>query len=1113
MQYFLSYRRLDQDVALAVAAALRKAGVEVWIDVAAGVVPLGAPFTQKIEEGLLKSEGFIVLVGGHGIDGWARMELDAALNRHVDDETYTIMPILLDGVKYENLPPFLRRFNAVELSSDPQALAAELPPVIAQLAAQGRTGVAEAESLICPFPGMESFDAERSRFFLGRHSETLEALSHLGRGPQGHVRWLQVEGPSGVGKSSLLRAGLVPSVQSGWIESAPQRWTVAAFRPGQVPVLNLADALFRALGKNEDLPTVGAVERRLWSEESALRDLLREFAATSQNGFMLVVDQFEELFTLAAEDKRALSQIDALLHHALVDVDGPLYLMNAVRSDFLLRFPDLPQLEGDLNMRAFRYYLRQMDERGLRDAVVGSVELAGLQWESRDLAERIIAEAKHAVGGLPLVGYVLRALWERRTGRTLTSASYVKLGGLVGALASGADSLLKGFGEDGLARIRSLLLSLVKIGRTAEDTRRIVSRRDALAASGGDDKAHAILVRLSGGREPGAPAAAPTPPRIIVVSGEDRVELAHEFLINGWPTLHGWIDDARLKLRIRDDLDGAAQAWYAARCPLEGLPSGDQLGYFNQLREGEAEGAPSLCRIAAPSSFGAHYLAAANEIETRKRKLAAAIVALNRHLQFSSELQTLLDREQTLWPAIPQNGNAMADWLATARDMAAQLGHYAGLVPHAVGSASRGDDDVELRRYEKLKADATNLAAAQKGGRAELPEGAELEHNRAYLGHEIASLEAFLDERGKIRVREAEVVEKILAMLDKLADSKRQRGFIAKMEERLHFANSVVAQSIDRQHERWQDAIRSIADRAQCPLYDGLRIEPQIGLVPIRHNRQSGLWEFGHLQTGAVPPPDETSGGLALTESSGLVFVLLPGGTFRMGAVKPTETADRGPNIDPDARPEEGPVHSVTLAPFLLSKYQMTQAQWARIASDNPAIHSSEATALNPVENVSWNICHKVLTWLGLELPTEAQWEYAARAGTGTAWWTGDDRASLENAALLMGVGHSQPFHVNVGSFRPNAFGLHDMAGNIWEWCRDYFDPNAYKQPIVDREGTHQGRAMSVRVNRGGSYFSPAIVARSACRSMGAPEYRAIYVGLRPSARIAGVDYGAAAAP
>jgi len=1104
MHFFLSYRRDDLDVAREIANALKKAGVNIWMDVEACAIALGAPVTPRIEEGLLTSHGFIIVVGTRTIDRWVRMELDAALNRHVDDESYRIVPILLDDVRHQDLPPFLRRFNAASLPRDPRALTSKLQPVIDQLTGQSDTALASVEDDTCPFPGMEAFDTELSQFFLGRHTETLEALSYLGRGPEGHIRWLQVEGASGVGKSSLVRAGLVPSVQRGWIESGPQQWSIATLRPGRKPILNLAAALFQTL-KDRELPTISAIEQRLRSDEAALRDILREFSVRSRAGFLLVVDQFEELFTLAEANE--LKRFDLLLHHALIDVDGPFYMVNAVRSDFLLRFSELPNLESDLNTRAFRYYLRNMDERGLRDAVFGAVELAGLRWESRHTAERIITEAKQTIGGLPLVGYILRALWERKNGRMLTSAAYLELG-LAGALASGADSLLKGFGDEGIARIRSLLLSLVKIGGGPQDTRRVVSRQDAIAAAGGDDRAEDILVRLSGGREPGAPATAPTPPRIIVVSGDDSVELAHEFLISGWPTLRKWHEDARLKLRIRDDLDGVAQAWYAANCPLEGLAAGDQLGYFNQLRENDAEGDLALRQIAVPNAYGANYLAAANEIEFRRRKLSRLAERLNRHLQLSIELEALLAEEQILWPAIPEKSGDMETWLATARRMTKE-GHF-DKISEAVDA---DDNSSELKRLEKFRDAATRLPdrESKRGGASDIRPVAALNKNSEFLGHETAALEVFLDEHCKVKLRQKEVNQKIENMLDALTGtSAREPGLITKLEERLRFAKFVVELSIAQRRELWQEAIKSISDPLRCPLYRGLKIEPQVGLVPIRLNSKSGLWEFGHLQTGVVPQLN-TDGDLILTTEVGLVFVLIPGGTFHMGAVAPTEmsSSEEGnlENIDPDARPEEGPVHPVTLAPFFLSKYQMTQAQWARIAGENPSIHNSERTAQHPVENVSWNMCSKVLAWLGLELPTEPQWEYATRGGSTTVWWSGNDQSSLLNAALLMGVGQRQPFHVDVGSFRPNGFGLHDTAGNIWEWCRDFFDLTSYEKPIIDLEGNRLMMPTSVHVNRGGSYFSPPIVARSACRSMGAPEYRAIYVGLRPCAKIQGLDY------
>src|SRR5206468_3204137 len=144
-----------------------------------------------------------------------------------------------------------------------------------------------------------------------------------------------------------------------------------------------------------------------------------------------------------------------------------------------------------------------------------------------------------------------------------------------------------------------------------------------------------------------------------------------------------------------------------------------------------------------------------------------------------------------------------------------------------------------------------------------------------------------------------------------------------------------------------------------------------------------------------------------LKESTGLIFVLLPGGTFQMGACRPGEGRDEDqPNVDAGAEKEESPIHTVTLAPFFLSKYEMTQGQWQRIVGRNPSMYlpgsrygDKTVTWLDPVEQVSWNDCNKWIGRLGLLLPTEAQWEYGNRAGTTTPMWCGSKKESLASTA------------------------------------------------------------------------------------------------------------------
>jgi len=264
---------------------------------------------------------------------------------------------------------------------------------------------------------------------------------------------------------------------------------------------------------------------------------------------------------------------------------------------------------------------------------------------------------------------------------------------------------------------------------------------------------------------------------------------------------------------------------------------------------------------------------------------------------------------------------------------------------------------------------------------------------------------------------------------------------------------------------------------------------------------------------------------LALAEETAFVFVLIPGGAFRLGAMRPNDRNPEGsPNVDPQTSGEEGPVKEVVLAPFFLSKYEMTQGQWRRFTGKNPSQYGAGATfggkkisLLNPVEQVSWEDCQEVLGHLGLVLPTEAQWEYAARAGTGTVWWTGDKKETLQGAANLAdgfarrngagGAGWTVEdwmddgylLHAPVGSFKPNGFGLHDVAGNVHEWCRDWY--GEYDMPVRPGDGERRVpvREVQDRVIRGGSYGKPAVSARSAYRGGSTPGYGGGLLGLRPA--------------
>lgn len=272
-------------------------------------------------------------------------------------------------------------------------------------------------------------------------------------------------------------------------------------------------------------------------------------------------------------------------------------------------------------------------------------------------------------------------------------------------------------------------------------------------------------------------------------------------------------------------------------------------------------------------------------------------------------------------------------------------------------------------------------------------------------------------------------------------------------------------------------------------MYRGLKIAPQRGLVPMGRDPDSRLWEFAGIETGPIPRRG-ADGRLALTPETGVLFVLLPGGTFTLGAERGPQ--DR-PNSDPLARSDESPLREMTLAPFFLAKYEMTSWQWHRVDEGH------WGTPM-PVTGVSWRECVEMLRRVGFLLPTEAQWEYAARAGTVTPWPV-DTLANLRLAANLdYESGERLPACTAVGQRRPNLFGLHDMIGNVWEWCRDHYGPYAYMatETGTGLRSSDQTRRGS-RVLRGGSYDVPVSRARSARRHWAEEEARSPDIGVRPS--------------
>lgn len=385
----------------------------------------------------------------------------------------------------------------------------------------------------------------------------------------------------------------------------------------------------------------------------------------------------------------------------------------------------------------------------------------------------------------------------------------------------------------------------------------------------------------------------------------------------------------------------------------------------------------------------------------------------------------------------------------------------------------------------------------------------------------------------------------------------------ASIADRLQRARRIARLTVEGPEaaRRWRQAITRIhgneryhlsaADRqalgpraAPASLFDAsgaMTLSPQMGLIPLGPDPASGLEEFLHLEShgeaypaGDVSLPDRRSPangdnrtGIAMMPETGIILVLIPAGTFLMGSQK---TDPEAPNHDPGSLSEEAPVHEVQLGAFFLSKYELTQGQWARLATrtgvpeprpsqyglgafpNRPEIVPSTIDDTHPVEQVDWSMATELTRRIGLVLPTEAQWERAARANRTDVVWTGttaiEEIRRFGNICGTETIGNGSGFtpspehrdayvpHAPVGSFLANDFGLHDMTGNVWEWCMDEFAPYTRAPFLINGQRLADSGS---RICRGGSYFNRASHARIALRYDYKPALRIGAVGLRPA--------------
>lgn len=509
-------------------------------------------------------------------------------------------------------------------------------------------------------------------------------------------------------------------------------------------------------------------------------------------------------------------------------------------------------------------------------------------------------------------------------------------------------------------------------------------------------------------------------------------------------------------------------------------------------------------------------------------------------------LEQLRKESRALQPVVPSRLAEAEDWLRRAQELSDRLPRHVAtleLVRKQATPYSEQDRENDRKSHplqpdykgqrkdlETLREEWGKLEGAAEDARDE----AQREALQQALARKQASCDWFekrIDERTTWKFERMDLQWQHDLLADLVAELEHFRDPLGVLGSRAPGELVTMKAELDRALEiqssmqpgapgalSWSNAIESIA---VDPQYGGLRLRPQEGLLPLGQNPESGLWEFWHVLSGErpEPAPEGSPSPWIMRPETGMVLILVPAGSFRMGAQ--SQDADAN-NFDSMAEKEEAPPHEVTLEPYFLSRYELTQGQWERLEGYNQANYRPgwkfEAggwiSLVHPVESITWPQSESALKRWGMCFPTESQWEYAARAGTTTPWWCGatveslQDHANLRDAAckrsgapeawIIDPLEDGYGCHSPVGTYTPNPWGFHDVHGNVMEWCLDAY--GEYDVPARPGDGARTLLEKDGYISRGGSWYDRALLARSAYRgNYYSPETAQAILGVRPA--------------
>ncbi|MFH1529937.1 MAG: SUMF1/EgtB/PvdO family nonheme iron enzyme [Pseudomonadota bacterium] len=940
-----------------------------------------------------------------------------------------------------------------------------------------------------PYRGLRHFEEEHQAFFFGRDTEIRAIIDRLRTDPV-----VIVTGDSGVGKSSLCRAGVLSRAPE-WMKG-DETWSVATLVPGAHPV----EAICQALKDVTGLP-VEVLRDALAGGVSSFGRCLRQ-AQGPTRGLLLFVDQLEELLTLSEPEEAQI--VGGLVGWSRDPVPG-FRILSTVRADFLGR---LTSLQGvGANLADLLYFLRPLSEDRIREAITGPAEATSLRFESAGMIDDLARSAAGTGGGLPLLQFALQKLWDLRDpGRQMIPASALDaLGGVGGALSLHADELITSLGPTHREAARRLFLRLV----TPEGTR---ARRNLEEIVGGDPTLQATLDALVRGR------------LVVAVETQDGTvfEVAHEALLTSWATLVRWLHedvDARV---VHDRLTVACAEWRRLDTPGEALWSGRLLEEARALE-------PGLL-----SPVEADFLAQSRRYARRawllKRLGVLAVLAALLGTYVAVRLRANHERDVKVEGHLTAGGSS----LESAANLDTALAE-------AEGRAFDHFDRRQPQEGEAAWAEALELRTRVRG--ALTAAGRELEtavaldpgrlDARALFAEILYRRALEADARGADAEREELLGRMALYDVDDALGTRwNAPASLSLSTDEVGTTISLVRYSVG------SDAhlVPTPVDAPTTLPWDALTLPPgsyradlrlltggEVRLPFVLRRSEALSLDVPTAPLGAAPPG----------------FVFVPPAHFLFGGGRDEELR-RGFH-------HTVPTHEVQVKGYYIARFETTFGQWieylealppADRAARLPSVHAGGfegALSLEDLGDSGWRISFKptatrysavagepivypsrtrnqrqdwlrlpvvgltaadaaaYAAWLdqsgrvpGARLCTDREWEFAARGADGREYPQG---ARLDSSDANFDETYDKdpaamgPDAVGTHPASESPFGLHDTAGNVWEWVSSSLEP--------------EGHAA-----RGGSFYFGANTGRTYNRETPEPSFRDTSVGFRLCAEL-----------